>query len=217
MKLDYYNKYLKYKLKYNFLKKQLGGQIELDNLKTNILNNKRYPFPRGNYTIHIKMLSDDNINKDKICHHYSLFSLYDIPSNTECCSIDSKYFKQLLKPECNHGSCEFKDSCLGNKVCNATELLKCEKSCEKIKYKVRLYNFSDEKINDTHFFPHSSRFENGLWWHKFNGNNCLFSIEEEPDFFKYKVVKEISIDSYAVPNSKFKESLEQDIVFKLTI
>ena len=48
-------------------------------------------------------------------------------------------------------------------------------------------------------------------------NNCLFSIEEEPDFIKYKVVKEITIGSYAVPNSNFKDSLEQDIIFKLTI
>ena len=213
---DYYEKYLKYKNKYITLKNQSGGLIELDKLTNDVLKNKVYPFPPGNYNIHIKLLADSGKNINKICHHFSLFSLYDISTN-DCCGIESNYFKNLLKPVCNHGACNYKDSCLGGKICNALELLDCKVSCDKTKYKVRLYNFSTDEGIDNSFYPHSSRFENGLWWHKFMGYNCLFAIEEQPDFFKYKVAKEIEILSYPVPKEIFLNSEEKDLVFKATI
>ena len=73
---NYYNKANKYDNKYNTLKKQLDDNEYnscLNKLKENLLLNPNNPFPKGIYTIHIKMLSNNNQYKN--CHHYSLFSL----------------------------------------------------------------------------------------------------------------------------------------------
>jgi len=212
---NYFNKVNKYDNKYNTLKKQIDDDEYnscLNKLKKNLLLNPDNSFPKGKYTIHIKMLSDNN--QYKICHHYSLFSLYNSKKFVDCCHIYSMDFMKLLKPQCTY-KCDYKDSCVTN-ICDNTKVLDCESDCEQIKYNIRFYNLKKDN-NSTEFFSHSSRLENGLWWHKFHDYNCLFAIEEEPDFFIYQISKEVTINSYKVPQSMFKDSTEKDIVVKLII
>lgn len=210
----YKQKYLKYKNKYILLKKQVGGNLELEFNKIKDLVSQK--LPKGKYTIHIKMLSDGN--EHKICHHYSFFSLYDIPIEL-CCNQTSQYFLELLKPEENNVeiggasfiSYDYKNVC-NDRICDATKILNCNSECEIIDYPVRLYNFKEP--GDTEEIAHSSRFENGLWWHKLNGRNCLFSIIESPDL-NYTVQKEVIIKSYKVPQHIFKDSSDEVFIYSI--
>src|SRR3989304_5480581 len=125
----YYQKYLRYRKRYIGLKKLRGGSI--DDIRTDLSKDlRRLKFPPGTYKIKIKMLSDDQKNKASICHHYSIFSLYDLPLQ-DCCNVNSKFFKDIFKPtcgeSCEYGTCSefcnYANSCKIN-VCSALDKLR---------------------------------------------------------------------------------------------
>ena len=216
--LDYKNKYLKYKNKYLQLKINGGSVPERLLLLIKDLLTKK--FKNGNFDIFIKILKHDpadkdDINKLKICHHYSVFSLIDInKQKTEnefgyCCSFNSDLFKQTFNPICKKSKNEFG---FIDEICDYSNILPSiiykipilPNIGERKNFKIRFYNDSIH-INNT-FYPHSARFEDGLLWHKFNGIPCLIAIntgDENIKNFGYTVTKELQIESYDVPNDLF--------------
>ena len=211
---SYQQKYLKYKEKYlslkNKLNNQTGGEISLT--IQGIL--KHVKFPSGTYKVHIKMLEGgkDSPNDYKICHHYSVFSLYDFDDSV-CCNIDTKILRDVLRPECNSDTCD------------VTDKLPCTEKCVPKEFKVRFYNFSDPRtlacgrINNT-FYPHSGRIDGGLCWHKFNGHSFIIAVEtadEKLQNLNYCVAKELTITSYDVPTSMFKDGVEKDEIYDVTV
>lgn len=217
---NYHQKYFKYKSKYLNLKNLIGGDpsecdtyIKINNELIRLFKNNRLNGTKKNFKVHFRHLNEDETHKDKICHHYSLFSLYNDISN--CCSLDSQAFIDVLKPICIPDElgievCNFRNSCMV--PCKSHTKILCD-GCPTKKYNVRLYN--KDEPTDTSFFDHSSRFENGLWWHKFNGVNALIAIEsdnEDDVNFNYPVTKLIEIESYDVPNTYFKDNVDVDVV-----
>lgn len=217
---NYYVKYIKYKEKYLSLKNLIGGThsecdtyIKINNELIRLFKNNSLAGAKKNFKVHFRHLNADETHKDKICHHYSLFSLYNgIPN---CCGLDSQAFKDVLAPICSAGEwgfevCNFRNSC--TIPCKSHTKIHCD-SCPVKEYNVRLYNKDDPR--NTSFFDHSSRFENGLWWHKFNGVNALIAIESDNENdvnFNYPVTKEIKIESYDVPNIYFKDNVDIDVI-----
>lgn len=70
----------------------------------------------GDYEVFVKKLKEEHT--EKICHHYTFFSLYD---NDNCCSINSEAIKKMLKPHCtivnNSSYCNYDESCSEEKIC----------------------------------------------------------------------------------------------------
>lgn len=222
---SYEEKYLKYKNKYLSLKNKLnnqnGGEIRL--IIKNLLTSKK--FPVGTYKVHVKMLEGekDSSNWFKICHNYSIFSLYEIDQKL-CCNFGTEFFKDVLKPVCRGDMCDYKKSC-DSGVCDVVRKLTCTENCTIKEFKVRLYNFSDTRTLvcgpiDNTFYPHSARVDGGMCWHKFNGYNFIIAIEtddEKLQNFNYCLAKEITIHSYDVPTSIFKDAVETDQVYNVII
>ena len=73
----------------------------------------------------------------------------------------------------------------------------------------------DDGCYDTSFYSHSSRLKNDLWWHKFNGYNFLFAIEELPDLYYFNC-KEFNIKTYDVKQDVFKDSIELDNIYNVS-
>lgn len=182
---------------------------------------KRYPneLQKGTYTIYLKELSENNLNKDKICHNYSLFSLLGEDNQV---NANSEYVQTLLGGNIwqNNGNFKHIDAlCNENTTCNSTKILPARKNFmfrETGRFKVRLYNLKgDANVNGLP--AHSSRFEGGLWWHKFNGINALISIKNHPDFFQYNILREFDLIAYKVPSEMFKDNKEKIQIMELVI
>jgi len=216
---------LKYKGKYLSLKNKINSQNggEIGTIIQNILKGKK--FPAGTYKVHIKLLEGekDSPNWLKVCHNYSIFSLYEIDQRL-CCNFDTTFFKDVLKPVCAGATCDYKKSC-DSGVCDVVAKLTCTENCTPKEFKVRLYNFSDSRtlacgsVENT-FYPHSARVDRGLCWHKFSGYNFIIAVEtdnEKLQNFNYCLAKEITIHSYDVPTSMFKDGVETDNVYDITV
>ncbi len=152
--------------------------------------------PAGDYTIYWKALQPITTTNDKslykVCHNYSLFSL--LGGDTEI-GMDSSYVQTLLA------------SCPNGGTCNSTGILPARTntmSKQISTFPVRLYTLK----NSNGPIAHSSRFEGGRWWHKFNGVNALVSIEGQEDFFKYNKVSEFTLTAYKVPAEMFENGVE---------
>lgn len=127
-----------------------------------------------------------------ICHHYSLFSLIGdgVPTPPGSDGISNELFREGESPYDmtlylgNYGN---------------------DNNLQKKLFKVRLYKFSPGN-NDAGYIVHTSRFENGHWWHKFNNIDCLVSFNETQfENFGDTVIREIDILAYDVPNSMFED------------
>lgn len=204
------------------IRHQRGGELQSnEEIKTFIKNsllskykfdqkNENGKFPPGRYTVHIKYLSDSPINteehnrpfnRNKICHHYSLFSLIDglQKNSAQCCSIQSNMFKAIDK------ACEDKDSCAIKDAHNVELPTK--------KVKVRFYSLplslQNKKKGISQSRDHSSRYEQlpgdtqERWWHKFASVNALISIDGLEDI-GYNNIKEFTLDAYDVPPEVYK-------------
>ena len=162
----------------------------------------------GEYEIFVRKL--EKTHTDKICHHYSFFSLYE---EEDCCDLNSKALKQILQPQCEklpNGPeyCDYDISC------NTGDCTYEKNDIETQKYKVSLYNndYCDNEY-DTYFFDHSSREESGLIWHKFNGNDFLFAINSADNNIKHLelcIFKTIELETVPVPSEFFLNN--QDII-----
>jgi hypothetical protein len=162
----------------------------------------------------------DSLNYYKICHNYSIFSLYEINKDM-CCNFNTPYFKDVLKPD---SSSNYSNIC-NTGACSAIAKMDCTENCTPKEYKVRFYNLSNLTtlacgIPENNFYPHSARVDNGLCWHKFNGYDFLIAIETDNiklQDFNYCLAKEINLVSYPVPTTMFKDGVEKDEVFDITV
>jgi hypothetical protein len=85
-------------------------------------------------------------------------------------------------------------------------------------YSAFLYNSNNKPCSmfDTYFISHSSRIEDNLIWHKFNGNNFLFAINSTDDIIKHLnicVLKEISIYTVPVPLNFYLDDKDEMIKY----
>ena len=196
-----------------YYKKDKNGKIRINR---DGIYDKILPFlkdlDKGDYEVLVKKLKEEHT--EKICHHYTFFSLYD---HENCCNINSKAIKEMLKPDCiiNNSSqewCNYGESCSkeNDKICVY------EKNGIRSKeYSAFIYN-NTCNVNDTYFFSHSSRIEDNLIWHKFNGNNFLFAINSTNNMIKHLkicVLKEISIITVPVPLNFFLDDKEEIITY----
>lgn len=127
---------------------------------------------------------------DKICHHYSLFSLIGDKVPIDPQSITNEFFF-------------FADK---NKIYDMTQFFSpAIENREKKIFKVRLYKFSKNSQNDG-YIVHTSRYELEHWWHKFNGIDCLVAFDEQ-DFenFGDVVIREINVEAYDVPATMYED------------
>ena len=203
----YENKYFKYKNKYINLKSQIGGDVnkEITDALIKMLTQKNFT---GVYKIHVKKLKQTEDNKDKICHHYSMFSLLNFDSEKmlikNCCSIVSNYYNQLMTM-----SDSDKDV---TKIINDDSLL----SEDRI---VNMYDLSS-KDNKGNNYDHSAVVIDNLIWHKFPGNKFIFAIESDDETIRnVKFIKknQIKIKTFKVPANIFMDDTEKDEIFTITL
>ena len=193
-----------------YYKKDKNGKIRINRDE---IYDKILPFLKdldtGDYEVFVKKLKEEHT--EKICHHYTFFSLYD---NDNCCNINSEAIKKILKPDCtivnNSTWCNYAESCSEEKIC----VYERDDISSK-EYSAFIYNNSCN-VFDTYFFSHSSRVEDNLIWHKFNGNNFLFAINSTNDLIKHLkicVLKEISIITVPVPLNFFLDDKKEIIKY----
>jgi hypothetical protein len=211
------------------VRRQRGGELQSnEQIKTDIKNallnkyrfdqkNENGKFPAGKYTVHIQYLSDSPtnatdsnrpFNRNKICHHYSLFSLIDAlqTNSTKCCGEESSMFRTI------DAACKDGGSCTIKSVHNIGLPTK--------KVKVRFYSLplslarKHEPISQAR--NHSARYEQlagdteERWWHKFGGTNALISIDGLEDI-GYNKIKEFTLDAYEVPSAVCKPTAIEEM------
>ncbi len=203
---NYKKLYFKYKTKYLNLKKQLGGNTD-DEVITNLRSSMiRKRFPAGRYTVRVKKLNPTQDNINKICHHYSMFSLIDgLPiSDAECCSMAGSYYSNAIQTG------------------NVRALIPERDGFVPINTTVRLLDFYPTKPNKrATLFPHSARQIGDLVWHKFNGNDFIFAIDSPDDriknFYDYSTVRTINVQTWQVPSNVFAGGVEREQIFEIII